>query len=241
MRIFLRMHIIGLLFLSCWVGNSLQAQTGKDRAATLESIYQRALSYNDLNTATYATHELISMGESYKNWRDTLLALYFRQEMYLPAIRVAEELSAEQPSNQGLLEIQAAAWRRLGGVKQSLQLYERLYQQTQDIFSLYQIAILQYRLGRVKECEATLNEATTHPKFEEAEISVNGPEGGLQTIPIKAAVFNVQGLLAMTLNKYDMADELFVKALEVAPDFELAMANRDLNKENREKAEAEED
>lgn len=221
-----------LLFLLL-VATAGSAQDNADRAATLKKVYQQALLYNDLASATYATHEIISLGEEYKSWRDTLMRLYFSQERYGPAILVAEELSAEMPENQGLLEIQAVAWQRLGGVKNALELYERLAARNKDIYSLYQVATLQYRLGRVTECEATLTKITEHPKFGEAEISISVKDG-VQVVPIEAAVLNIRGLLAMGLNKHKVANQFFASALKLVPDFELAMGNMQLNQQKME-------
>lgn len=223
----------GLLLMLLFVTTMGSAQVNEERAASLKKVYQQALRYNDLAVATYATHEIISLGEKYKSWRDTLMRLYFSQERYGPTILVAEELSAEMPDNQGLLEVQAIAWRRMGAEKKALTVYERLYEKTQDIFDLYQIATLQYRLGRIVECGTTLTAIEEHPKFAEADMSISKTDG-VQVVPLEAAVLNIRGLLAMGVNKYEVAQQLFAKALEVAPDFELAMGNMQLNQQKME-------
>jgi Tfp pilus assembly protein PilF len=50
-------------------------------------------------------------------------------------------------------------------------------------------------------------------------------KGGSQKVPLRAAAFNVKGIIAMDLNQPEVAKLQFETALKLFPDFALAQGN----------------
>ncbi|MCH8318224.1 MAG: hypothetical protein IIA88_06970, partial [Bacteroidetes bacterium] len=57
------------------------------------------------------------------------------------------------------------------------------------------------------------------------QLNVASSEKSRQTVPLKAVVLNMKGVLSMDVNENDTAKDLFSEALKIFPDFELAKDN----------------
>lgn len=187
-------------------------------------VYKQALGYADLSTATTAVHEIMALQPSAKNWRDTLALLYLNQQAFYSSATVAKEALTENPENIFMREISAYSFQGLGALKQALEDYEKLYAKSQNIQHLYQMATLEYNLGRVAECALSLEKVNTHKDADQSKVSLTYGNQQ-QQVPIKAAVMNMKGVLAKDLNKNDEAMKLFDEAVKLFPDFALAKGN----------------
>jgi len=151
--------------------------------------------------------------------------LYFNAGAYVQTILLGKEIMEQKPDNKEVLELVAVSEQNLGAQKEALEHYEQLYQLTQSPFHLYQIASLQYSLKRYGECEMSVNRILADPAAGEEMVGITIGKGQTQKVPLKAAAYNMKGVIAMDLSKNDIAKNNFEEALEIFPEFQLASLN----------------
>ncbi len=230
-----RIFIIILVFVFC-ATSQLTAQKKSAGAAMApnmskqeysqhkQNVYKQALKYADLLTATNAVHDILSLEPAATNWRDTLALLYLNQQSFYSSVSVSQEALKENPENMFMREISAYSYQGLGALKQALEDYEKLYAKSQNIQHIYQMATLQYNLGRVAECVGSLDQTAAHKDLAQSEVSLTYGNQA-QKVPMNAAILNLKGVLAKDLNKNDEALKMFEEALQAFPDFVLAKGN----------------
>ncbi|MEX0812968.1 MAG: hypothetical protein WD048_12185 [Chitinophagales bacterium] len=205
-----------LLFASC-------DQTAQ-QINTQKSIYRSAMDNGDLLTAINAVYYLNEY-EPENAWKDTLIGLYFGRGAYVQTVLLGEKLMEGREKDTTLMEYMAFSKEALGMHEESLKAYEKLYDQTKKLNYLYQIASLQFNLRRYNECVSSLNKITQDPEAEETKVNIRYGRGETQEVPVMAAVFNINGVLAMQQQDFKSAEASFQKALEIFPDFALAKGN----------------
>ena len=193
--------------------------------ALKEKVYRQSLKYNDLGVATQTLYEMMALAPEKKALKDTLAMLYFERGLYVNSLIVGDEVLKDKPDNLGMMEIVAVSKETLGFVKDALEDYEDLYKKSQMVEHLYEIIKLQYTLKRYGECQATANAAFQHPKASEATVSINMQDGRRQTVPVKAAIYNILGVVYIDMKEIDNASKAFESALAILPEFELAKNN----------------
>ncbi|GIV23499.1 MAG: tetratricopeptide repeat protein [Bacteroidia bacterium] len=221
------------------IATSLLAQKKKDPApapasapSPAQKVYAQAVAYGDLLTQIYALHwRLATEGPSF-GLRDTLAQTYFQAGLYRQAIAVADELLKEQPRNADLAELKALAYFYLQDTKNALEAYEKLYEITQSPLHLYQVITLQFNLQRYGECQANIDKLLANPEADRLTVRISTPDGQTQEVPLRAAAWNVRGVLYRLQKEPEKARTSFEEALKIAPTFLLAKGNlEDLNKE----------
>lgn len=204
---------------------------GNDDAYTFqEKLFRQGLKYDDLTLATNALHSMMLLKPGDKTLKDTLAMVYFRRTAFPQVILLGEEILKENPSNNPILELVAVSKQNLGLAKEALSDYERLYTTSKNIYHLYEIAGLQFALKRFGECETSLARLVNDSEIEEKEININLSQGRQQKVPLKAAAFNMQGVIAMELKNYEAARTAFNAALKLKSDFALPLGNLDYMK-----------
>lgn len=189
-----------------------------------KSVYKSAMENGDLSSATNAVYQLAEL-EPTKAWKDTLLGIYFGRGAYVQTVLLGEKLSEGREGDTTLLEYMAFSKEALGMYEESLESYEKLYEDTKKLNYLYQIASLQFNLRRYQECVASLNKITQDKDAETTKVSIRYGRGETQNVPIMAAVFNINGVLALQQQDFKSAEASFQKALQIFPEFALAQGN----------------
>jgi tetratricopeptide (TPR) repeat protein len=189
------------------------------------ALYRNGLAYGDLAVAKHALFEMLAINPSNKNLRDSLMLVYFRLEAFPQALVISKEILVDKPSDLLVLEVKAVSEQNLRLTKESLESYELLYSKSKDIYHLYQIGTLQYQLKRFGECNTTLNQLVRAEGSEKKDIVISNPNGQGQRVPIKAASYNILGVIALETNSLTEAKTFFNEAIKVFPDFELAKGN----------------
>jgi tetratricopeptide (TPR) repeat protein len=189
-----------------------------------KTVYKTAMENGDLNTATTAVYQLVEL-EPTKAWKDTLLGVYFGRGAYVQTVLLGEKLLEGRENDTTLLEYLAFSKEALGMFEESLKAYKKLYEDSKELNHLYQIASLQFNLRRYNECVSSLNKITQDPKAESTKVSIRYGRGETQEVPVMAAVFNINGVLAMQQKDFKSAEASFQKALQIFPDFALAKGN----------------
>ncbi|QNL22865.1 hypothetical protein HZR84_13260 [Hyphobacterium sp. CCMP332] len=190
-----------------------------------KSIMRRALKYNDAVAAKNALFNMIAMQPESKNLVDSLAILYYQMGSYTECILVAREILEESPDKTGILEIKAISEQNLGLAKLALEDYEVLYPVTKNIYHLYQIATLQYDLKRFGEADLTIQALLADEKVDETKIQVFLGQGQSQQVPMKAGIYNMQGMLLLNINKEEEAKAKFEEALKLDEKFVLPKNN----------------
>lgn len=187
-------------------------------------IYRTAMENGDLNTATSSVYQLDEL-EPNKAWKDTLIGLYFGRGAYVQTVLLGEKMLESNENDTTLLEYIAFSKEALGIYEEALEAYQKLYNDSKKLSHLYQIASLEFNLRRYNECVTSLNKITQDPKANDTNVSIRYGRGETQEVPVMAAVFNINGVLALQQQDFKAAEASFQKALEIFPDFALAKGN----------------
>lgn len=194
-----------------------------------KAVYRNALKYSDLSIAKSALYTMIALNPADKALKDTLLFLYLNSGSFAQSVLLSREILAENPNNTTVQEIKAVSEQNLGLTKEALDSYEKLYGETKNIYHLYQTAVLQYQLKRYGECNANLDEIIKNEKSGSEKVSINmGQNGATQEVNLKAAAYNIKGVMMLEGKREEEAKAAFEQALKLQPDFELAKNNYSL-------------
>jgi tetratricopeptide (TPR) repeat protein len=151
--------------------------------------------------------------------------MYYEFRQYASAVLVTKDALKYSANNQMLLQIAAESFDELGAEEQSMQMYQRLYNVTDDAFILYEVANKQYELKMYQDALINTELLLGKPMVSETMVKVGN--SGEDEIPIlfKAVVFNLQGLIAKGQGKDEDAKKYFNNALKIAPNYALAKEN----------------
>lgn len=187
--------------------------------------YQLALRWNDQVTAKDALYDLIAETGN-DSLAYTLAVYYYQNRTYAPCVLISKDLLVRDPKNVNLLQLSASGFEGLGLQDKALINYETLYLVTNNISVLYKMATLQYDVKRYAECQTNVDFLLTKKDdIDKLKVSVNEADNKVREYPLKAALFNLKGLLAEQAGNKDLAKKSYQEALAVAPEFSLAKEN----------------
>lgn len=234
---------IGLLFLSSFdleaqrrgglSDEDIQKKVTQQNYNLYKSVYKNALEINDLATAIQSIHAIKQLKPDEKTWGDTLTYLYFNVGMYYQSMLLADQILKENSEQEDMLEIRAISRQSLGMLREALEDYENLARKTEDIYFLYQVASIQYNLGRYGEAASNIDVLLSHPEVSQRQISITVDRQRTQEVPMNAAVLNMRGVIALEVNQPEAAKQSFQESLEVFPEFVLAQNNLKMLRESK--------
>jgi len=224
MKTLISLSLVLFLFLPTQAQKINRKTYIQNKIRTLE----QAARYGEASVYLNSLYDLMvwDAGNSIR-WKDSLARFYFAQGRYPQAILLTDELMKARPDEEAYWQIQAQAYEALGQIKKAIPLYEKLAERHPgDIPVLYRLAWNQYKLKRSEEAYTTLRKI--NPDSIPAGFTVYLPAGPekTQAVPLKAAYFNLLGLVAYDLHNLDMAINYFDKALKEFPDFLSAKQNK---------------
>jgi|GEM_PF-182860 tetratricopeptide (TPR) repeat protein len=187
--------------------------------------YAAALQWNDYEVAKDALYDLIIENPGNDSIIFDLAVYYFQNQKSASAVLVANELLKRNPKNAGALEVAAGGYEALGVLDKSIQSYESLYLLTDNITALYKMAFLQYQMKRFKESANSAEILLARKDLDSVKASYNDSKGKAKEFPVKVAVVNLKGMLALDQGDKINAKKYFQEALAIAPDFALAKEN----------------
>lgn len=190
--------------------------------------FHQSLKYADFASAAYALNQVIVLKPEVSAYKDTLAYIYVELGGNVQALSVAKDVLSTNPNNASILEVSAMSQESLGLYKEALDDYEKLFKLTNKPYHLYKIASMQYVLKRFGECTATINGLLKSTEAEKEKITINMDRGQRQEVPMKAALFNMLGMVAYEVNDLTNAKNNFNEALKLEPNFALAKGNLDL-------------
>lgn len=202
----------------------------KDDLANIElsnhkKIVTQALTYNDAQTAISSMHYIVALEGEKSTYKDSLAITYFNIGNYISSHLLAKELLVSKPYNIQLLEINAVSLQNLNATKDAIDAYEILFSKTKNMAHGYQLAMLQYGIKRLAEAQNTIQQTIQTEDIEKAYIQFAIDKTKNQNVPLKAASYNLQGLIAFELKDNTKAKQAFDEALKIMPEFALATQN----------------
>jgi tetratricopeptide (TPR) repeat protein len=192
---------------------------------TQKEVYQQALEYNDLATATQAVYNILELSPQDSAYKDSLAQIYFSRGAHVQAVNVGDELLNNRPEDTTLLEMMAVSKEAIGQNEEALNHYGKLFKKQDDPYYQYQIASIQFKMKRYNECNSTLQTLLQRSDLKDKKVSISYKRGRQQQVPVEAAAYNIRGVLALQLKKNDVAKKSFKKATELHKDFVLAKNN----------------
>jgi tetratricopeptide (TPR) repeat protein len=203
----------------------LSSANAQDAFKVQMDVYKSALKYYDLQTAVSALYNAMAIKPDRTDLKDSLTLIYFAGERYAQSNALAEEILKVNPKRPDMLEVAAVSKVSLGAIKEGLTDYENLYKEKKEVYYLYQIATLQYQLKRYGEAVVSIDQIIADSRSAEQTVTIRSQNGQAQEVPLKAAAYNVKGIVAMDLNQDDAAKLNFDEAIKNFPDFLLAKGN----------------
>lgn len=202
-----------------------------------EKIFRTALKYSDGDAAKNALFSMMVQNPEMASLKDSLAILYFNLNRNAECVLVCRDILSSNENNDNILEIKAIAEQNLGLYRESLADYEKVYGKTKNVSYLYEIATLQYQLKRFGECNTTVTAILSNEEATKQTISISaGQQGQSQKVPMKAAAYNLRGVIAADLKEYAAAVSNYEEALKIYPEFVLAKNNLTVLQQNKSKA-----
>lgn len=203
----------------------VESETNQKRNEIDRKIYQLALRYNDLAVARMKLFELIERNPTNITYPETLTSLYFEAGQYTSAAVSALDVLEMNDKSLIALEVAANSLEQLGALDKALPNFERHYLLTNNLFSLYKTAYMQYSLNRQDEALNSINMLVKAPKSSEEKVGFPKNDNTTQEVSLKAAALNLKGMVYMYQKNKAEAISALNQALEVQADFELAIEN----------------
>lgn len=211
------------VFTACQSGSDKTATTAD--VATYQKLYEKSMKLKDLHTAIYAI-QMVLMNDSTNNLRDSLPELYGAVNNVEACMQTNEETLKRHPKDEKFLNIKILCLQQTGDMDGQFKLLEQLYKDTKKAQYIAQMASLQLASGDNKEAMKTINfiiDEFKNNKTDSMDIFLD--EVNKQRVPVLAAAYNMKGYVYMQRKDIANAKEMYFKALEVYPQFEMPRRN----------------
>lgn len=188
-------------------------------------IVDQSLKYNDATTAINGLHNIIAIEGDLSVYKDSLALVYFNLGNYTSSHLLVQELLKQKSGNVQLLEINAISLQALGRTKEAIDAYELLFSKTNNMFHAYNLANLQFNLKRLEESQISIDRALNCEELNNVYLQFPIDKDYVQNIPLKAAVYNLRGLIKYEVKDINNSKLSFEEALKIMPDFKVANQN----------------
>lgn len=111
---------------------------------------------------------------------------------------------------------------------EALDLYKQLVRRDKSPYFAYQVGYNQYQMRNFEESSATLQTVIQDTVAEHQSININMDQNRSQKVPLKAAAYNLLGVVQLEMDQNDKAKSNFEAALKLNPDFQLAKENLEI-------------
>lgn len=187
--------------------------------------YSVAQRWGDYEVAKDALFDLIAEFPGNDSLLFTLAYYYYENQKYPSCAMVCTDLLARSPKNAGALELSGVSYENLNLKDKALQSFESLFLLTNNNSTLYKMASLQYDLKRYQEALTNSDILLTKPEAMTLHVVFNDAQNQPKEYIMKAALFNLKGLVYKAQSDKENAKKSFEEALKVAPDFDAAKQN----------------
>jgi len=213
-----------MILFACIAVNAQVKKTATPKTNSHLKVFDLAIASGDVNTATTALNYYIAEQGADNRYSDTLAMLYMQQGAFAQSYYWANKRLEKNPGDNTLLELKGIALDKLQQPKQSIDIFEKLFEKTQSPYHAYKLMELQYGIKRLNECVQTAEQAeklTYKPEY------VMTYTAGQQTgrTYLQAGIYNIHALALYDLDKKSEARVYFEKALSLDSTFVLAKQN----------------
>ncbi len=221
-RIVLVFVVLALSFSS-----SMVFSQGRDSQEYLRqlNIYKKAKFFNDPITTRTAIYNLIEIDPTARGWMDSLAFEYYTYRQYTSSLIVTLEALKLNANNLEMLELKAICWEQIGDMNKSLETYESLFLKNNSSITLYKIGFMQLELSRYSEATTSADILLGKEDVSGIQMNFTKKDESNQQISLKAAVYNLKGLIAKVQGDKVEARKQFDEALKLHPDFEVVLDN----------------
>jgi tetratricopeptide (TPR) repeat protein len=213
--------------------NGLYAQ--KNAADLHKGMFTTAMQHRDIGSAIMAGNYVVTIEGDKSTYLDSLAYLYLAANQIQSCQIVCERILKNEPEKLSIIELKGRCLITENRVFDAIAAYELLFKKTNEIAFGFTLARLQYTGKRLAEALNTANvslklkaEDDKKEKINVAEVS--GNKGQTQAVFIKAAIYNLRGLIIYELdpnvNKKEAANS-FEEALKLEPTYQLAKQNKE--------------
>jgi tetratricopeptide (TPR) repeat protein len=205
-----------------------EAQTERQLRPEVEHAWKKynlASSWNDLEVAKDALYDMIV---EFPNNDSLIFALgmyYYDNQKYASSALVGQALLNREPKNPRILEMVASSYEGLNLMDRALQHYESLYLATNNIHTLYKMAILQYQLKKYPESLTNLDILLSNPEADTVKLIFQDAQKKDKEYVMRVPILNLKGMVYKDQGDKVNAKKSFDEALKIAPDFLFAKQN----------------
>lgn len=229
-----KMKSILVAIFSLLAVNSCFAQNDKQEAIALE---KQILKFSKLNgdpiVNINSLYKLIALEGDNSIYKDSLAYVYFSSGKYAPCYMVATDVLNRQPNNKNMLEMQAISLEALGAIGKGIESYSKLFALSNNNFHGYSLAKLQYSTKEFEEAYTTIQKVEKLNDSGNYKVTYGINKTHSQQIELIAAIQYLKGIIAIELEKDDIAKISFQKAITIQPEFVLAKEKLEaLNEKN---------
>lgn len=196
-----------------------------------KEVLNHAKMNGDAMVTTTSLYRLIALEGENSTYKDSLAYVYFSARKYAPCFMVASDVLKRDPKHVQMLEMKAVSLESLGALDKALETNEELFKLTNNNYNGYTVAKLQYSLKKFDEAYTTILKTEKLNDTGEFKVTFSINQQHTQQVDLLASIAYLKGLIAIELDKKDVAKVSFEKALKIQPDFVLAKDNlEDLQK-----------
>lgn len=212
-----------MMVVSCQ--NKSTTETNASSANPNKILYEKSMKLKDFHSAIFAIQTIL-LTDSTNSLRDSLPELYGAVNNVEACMQTNEETLKRYPNEEKFLNIKVLCLQQIGDMDGQFMLLERLYTQTKKPQYIAQMASLQLAGGQSKEAMQTIDfmigEFASNKKD---SLDIFLDEVNKQKVPVLAAAYNMKGYVYMQRKDIKNAKEMYFKALEIYPEFEMPKRN----------------
>ena len=204
--------------------NTLQAQniTKADFISIQEQKLKAGMRLQDAELTKSAIIELLILEPSRTELKDSLAVIYFGTGRFDVSKTICDDILASKPGDLLALELRAFSEQNLNQATAALTDFEALYNKSKNSYYLYQTAIIRYNGKKTDEAMADVTKLLAATDLDKQVVDVLFEDDMQTNVPLKAAAYNLKGMLQVLNGKKEDAKLSFNEALKIKADFSIA-------------------
>lgn len=187
-------------------------------------VYANAMELRDYQSAITALLYILQDDPENQPLIDTLANLYFQTGNFIPCARLCDQQLERKPENLFLQEVSANVLVNLGDYPRAIERFSYLFDKTSRKYYRYQLAALQFQLGRYGESGTHIEAMLQDPEIAQEEIFIDWGDGS-KVVTMEAALLNLRGNLLLEMGKENDAKKSWRAAWKLDKEFELPRRN----------------
>jgi tetratricopeptide (TPR) repeat protein len=206
---------------------TLSAQKKQNNPDSLAFAF--AMKIGDYASAIDAQYRIISKDPNNISKIFTLAELYFDTEQFTLCINTCYWALEKNSKHKKSWQMLAVCYQREKNNTGALLAYKELDSIYPDAYNKYQKATLLFEKKRdqeaLNELQKIINDSTTTNRIITVTYQTEQKKNEEQSVSLQAAAYNMAAYILMNHNEKDKALFLLQKALEISPEFLLALGN----------------